>query len=86
MMMTKRVENKTEVQTRTKTLTPLEEKVFRMRYGVTAPDNLPLEQMGQDDPKIAAQIRAIEERALSAVSARRSQAKSRIVDSLRGKK
>ncbi len=86
MMTSKRTESRTQTKTKTRTLTPLEEKVLRMRFGVTAPDSLKLEQVGQDDPAVAAEIRAIEERALAAVSARKSPTKRAIVDALRRKK
>lgn len=69
----------------TETLTPLEEKVVRMRHGLTAPNDLVLEQVGQDDSVIAAELRDIEERAIAAVSARKSPAKSKIVSALRRK-
>ena len=41
-----------------------EEKVVRMRHGFRAPDDLELEQVGQDNPDIAARLREIELRAL----------------------
>jgi DNA-directed RNA polymerase sigma subunit (sigma70/sigma32) len=89
MMTKKTTKTKTKTQ-RTKvkstTLTPLEEKVVRMRHGLRAPDTLELEQVGQDDDVIAEQLRAMEERALTAVSARRSPAKRHIVKALRHKK
>jgi DNA-directed RNA polymerase sigma subunit (sigma70/sigma32) len=85
-MMTKtKKTRRSKVKTETK-LTPLEEKVVRMRHGLRAPDTLELEQVGQDDPVIAEQLLAMEERALAAVSARRSPAKRRIVKALRHKK
>jgi DNA-directed RNA polymerase sigma subunit (sigma70/sigma32) len=83
MMTRKKTKKTTEVRTRT--LTPLEEKIVRMRRGLTAPDDLVLEQVGQDDAEVAAQLREIEERALEAVGARKSPAKRRIVKALRSK-
>jgi DNA-directed RNA polymerase sigma subunit (sigma70/sigma32) len=85
MMTKKSTKTGTTVKTDT-TLTPLEEKVVRMRHGLRAPDTLELEQIGQDDPVIADQLRAMEERALAAVSARRSPTKRRIIKALRSKK
>ena len=54
-MMTKKTQStKTKTRAKTKTkLTPLEEKVVRMRHGLRAPDTLELEQVGQ----VAAEIR-----------------------------
>ena len=85
-MMTPRSKktSSTQVQTRT-SLTPLEEKVVRMRKGLKAPPGLVLAQIGQDDPVIAAKLREIEERALAAVAARKSPAKRKIVGALRRK-
>lgn len=39
---------------------PEEEKVLRMRHGIVAPDSLPLDRVGQDDPEVAARLREIE--------------------------
>jgi DNA-directed RNA polymerase sigma subunit (sigma70/sigma32) len=86
MMTAKETTGRTQVKTQSTTLTPLEEKVLRMRRGLRAPDSLVLEQIGQDDPLIAEQLRAIEERAIVAVSARKSPAKRKIVKALRRKK
>ena len=47
-----------KVKTKTK-LTPLEEKVVRMRHGLRAPDTLELEQVGQDDSVIAEEVQAL---------------------------
>ena len=58
---------KTAVVTQTRTTTgidPAEEKVVRMRHGFVAPDDLELEQVGQDNPDVAAKLREIELRAL----------------------
>ena len=87
-MTKKTTKTKTKQRTKVKstTLTPLEEKVVRMRHGLGAPDTLELDQVGQDDDVVAEQLRAMEERALTAVSARRSPAKRHIVKALRHKK
>ena len=86
-MMTTRTKKtgRTQVTTRTTTMTALEEKVLRMRHGLTAPLNMALEQVGQDNPAVAAQLKAIEERAMAAVSARATPAKRKIVSALRRK-
>lgn len=58
---------KTAVVTETRTQTGIEaaeEKVIRMHHGYSAPDDLRLEQVGQDNPDIAAKLREIELRAL----------------------
>lgn len=58
---------KTAVVTETRTesgIEPAEEKVLRMRHGFRAPDDLELEQVGQDNPDVAAKLREIELRAL----------------------
>ncbi len=75
---------RTEVSTKTR-LAAIEEKVVRMRYGLKAPNHLVLEQVGQDNPVVAAKLKAIEERALATVSARSNPAKRRIVSALRRK-
>lgn len=41
-----------------------EEKALRMHHGWAAPDDLPLEQVGQENPDLAEKLRAIELRAL----------------------
>ncbi|OGQ80749.1 MAG: hypothetical protein A2289_16015 [Deltaproteobacteria bacterium RIFOXYA12_FULL_58_15] len=85
MMTTKKNSGRTEVKTETQILTPLEEKVLRMRHGLKAPDSLVLEQVGQDDEVIADELRAMEMRAIAAVSARTSPAKRKIVKALKHK-
>lgn len=86
-MMTQRSKKtqRTEVKTKSSTLTPLEEKVVRMRHGFKAPKTLVLEQVGQANPEVAAKLRTIEERAMAAVAARKSPTKRRIVSALRRK-
>ena len=86
-MMTTRSKKvgRTAVRTEISTLTALEEKVVRMRHGLRAPHDLVLEQVGQENPEVAAQLKAIEERAIAAVSARMSPTKRKIVASLRKK-
>ncbi len=57
---------KTAVVTETRTKSGIEaseEKVVRMHHGYQAPDDLKLEQVGQDNPDIAARLREIELRA-----------------------
>lgn len=75
--------NKTHVETKQRVLTAAEEKVVRMRYGLKAPDDMVLEQVGQDSPEVAAKLAEIEQRALAAVAARSNPTKERIVNSLR---
>lgn len=79
-------------------LTPLEEKVLRMRQGVSGPANLALSRVGQDRPEIAAQLQEMELRALQ-MSGRLeelrteteeqadtdSDTKNKIIDRLKGK-
>jgi len=81
----KSIETAVQTKTKTKTLTALEEKVVRMRHGLKAPADLVLEQVGQEDEAVAAKLRAIEERAIAAVSARMSPAKRKIVSALKRK-
>ena len=76
---------RTQVQTRTTTLSPMEEKVVRMTQGLRAPDSLELEWMGNDNPELAAQLAEIEEKAFAAVGARENPAKDKIVRQLRRK-
>jgi len=83
--MTKNITQTTKTRVQTTTLTPLEEKVVRMRHGLRAPDGLLLEQVGQDDPEVAAKLAEIEQRALQAVGVRNNPTKRKIVDSLRRK-
>lgn len=75
----------TKTRVKTKTLTPLEEKVVRMRHGLRAPDTLVLEQVGQDNPEVAQKLAEIEQRALQAVGARSNPTKRKILNSLRNK-
>lgn len=83
MMSKKRTQTRTEVQTTT--LTPLEEKVVRMRHGLAAPQSLALEQVGQEFPETAASLAEMEQRFLSAVGARNNPTKRKIVNALRRK-
>ncbi|MEK7704586.1 MAG: hypothetical protein AAB426_06465 [Myxococcota bacterium] len=86
-MMTKSKKSKSsEVQTTTTTLTPMEEKIVRMRYGLSAPDSLRLERIGQERAEVAAELASIEERALRAVAARNTPTKRKIVQALKDKK
>src|SRR5687768_9036015 len=45
-------------------LDPVEEKVVRMRRGVRAPEDMPLERVGQHHPATRAKLQEIEERAM----------------------
>jgi len=86
MMKQSKKSSTTQVETtQTTTLTPLEEKVVRMRHGLRAPESLVLEQVGQDDPEVAAKLAEIEQRALTMVGARSNPIKRRIVGQLRQK-
>ena len=84
MMKKNKSAARTQVKTET-TLTPMEEKVVRMRQGLRAPDNLILDQLGQDDPNVAAELAEIERRAIAAVGARSNPIKRNIIKSLRRK-
>ena len=66
-------------------LTPLEEKVVRMRYGLKAPRSLVLERHDSGDPRVSAELDAIERRAVASVAAQPSTTKSKIVSALRKK-
>ncbi|MBM4344806.1 MAG: hypothetical protein FJ100_15675 [Deltaproteobacteria bacterium] len=46
-----------------------EENVLRMRYGIAAADDHPLQMRGQDDPALAQALAEIESRALAAFEA-----------------
>lgn len=81
MMSKKRTTTKTAVET--KTLTPVEEKVVRMRHGLTAPGDLVLERVGQEHPETAAMLAEMEQRALQAVAARNNPTKRKIVNALK---
>ena len=76
---------KTTTKVTTETLTPLEEKVVRMRYGLRAPDGMVLEQLGEGQPEVAEQLAEIERRALAAVGARTNPSKRKIISALRRK-
>lgn len=73
----------TSVTTRERTLTPTEEKVLRMRKGLSMPDDADLEFLDDAHPEVADRLRAIEERAMTAVAPRSNNAKRRIVAALR---
>ena len=85
MMTRTKKTSRTAVKTQTTTLTALEEKVVRMRHGFRAPADLELSQVGQDDPEVAAKLRAIEEHAIAMVSARMSPSKRKITSTLKRK-
>tara|TARA_B100000959_G_C14761785_1_gene533675 strand:+ start:410 stop:673 length:264 start_codon:yes stop_codon:yes gene_type:complete len=75
----------TEVQTRTKTktLTPLEEKVIRMRRGLKAPVNMALSRADEGHPELTSQVDVIEQRILEAAGTRSNPTKQKIVRALR---
>ena len=77
------VETKTKIQETT--LTPLEEKVLRMRRGLPIPDDTALEFLGTGDPELSAQLAEIERRAIEAVGARNTAVKRQVLKSLRHK-
>lgn len=68
------------------TLTPLEEKVVRMRRGLRAPASLALEHASGGDPELRAKLDAIEKRALAAAGPRSTSVKRKIISTLRHKK
>lgn len=76
---------RTRVQTQQVGLTSIEEKVVRMRHGLAAPSDMVLEQKGDGNPELTAELRAIEERALAAVGARNSASKRKIVNAIKRK-
>jgi hypothetical protein len=76
----------TQVTTRTTTLSPTEEKVARMRFGLKAPNDLVLDRLGAGNPELAAKIAEMEARVLRAVGTRNNSVKRRIVQALRDKK
>lgn len=73
---------RTATSVTTRTLTPLEEQVVRMRRGYRAPHDVELERKAPMGTEAYAQIEAIERRALAMAGARKSDTKRRIVDSL----
>ena len=85
MMTENKTATRTRTETTTTTLTPLEEKVVRMRHGLPAPDTHVLEQVGQDHPETAAQLAEMERNALSMAGARNNPAKRSIINSLKRK-
>lgn len=74
---------RTATQVRTEALTALEEKVVRMRHGFRAPATLELGTQDHGNADVAAQLAAIERRALE--HGTKGNAKSRIVSALRQK-
>ncbi len=50
---------------RTANLSAEEENVLRMRYGVTAQDDMVLSFRGDDQPEVAAQLADLEQKALA---------------------
>lgn len=90
-MMRKKTAIKTRVETSTTKhaapqsapLSPLEEKVVRMRHGLAAPHDLVLEQVGQNHPQTAAALAEMEQRFLSQVGPRNNPSKRKIISALR---
>ena len=76
---------RTTTQVRTETLTPLEEKVVRMRHGLGAPETLELGMQAQGNAELAAKLADMERRALAHGARVEPDAKSRIVSALRKK-
>ena len=83
MMNKQRTKTQTETTTQTETLSSIEEKVVRMRHGLGAPKDMPLEMQGQGHPETMAKLMEMEQRALEAVGPRSNAAKRRIVGALR---
>ncbi len=85
-MMNKRKAATTTERTTVRTsLSPLEEKVVRMRHGLRAPESMALEHQGEGNPELMAKLEEIERRVLAAASARQNPTKSKIIGSLRAK-
>jgi len=82
-MMKQSKQTTTEVTTTT--LTPVEEKVVRMRHGLTAPDTMKLSYHGEGDSALAEKLAEMEKRAFEAVGARTTTQKRKIVSALRRK-
>ena len=88
MMTTKRKQAVTTKRTHVKeeiALSPLEEKVVRMRHGFSAPDDLVLEQQGTDNAAVTAELLAMEQRILAAAGSSNNPQKDKIVSALRAK-
>lgn len=89
-MMSKRrstrapVGSKTPTQVTTTTLTPLEEKVVRMRRGLRAPETLMLGTAAEGHPEAEAALAEMEQRFLAEAGPRTNAAKHKIVNALRG--
>jgi DNA-directed RNA polymerase sigma subunit (sigma70/sigma32) len=88
-----RVMKRTQQQVRTKeefdVLTPMEEKVVRMRYGLAVTDETPLTMLDEEPDlpaDVAAQLRAMERRALEMRGQLRPMtAKEKIIATLKSK-
>lgn len=82
---TERTQTLTSTVTKKPDFTLIEEKVFRMKNGYAAPSDMPLEYLEDLFPqnaKLAAELEAIERRAMEQVGARKTEAKRKIVASL----
>ncbi len=85
---TGRTQTSTSTETKTSELTLLEEKVVRMRNGISGPTDMPLEYLEDlfpQNPNLAAELEAIERRVMEQVGARKTEAKRKIVASLKRK-
>jgi hypothetical protein len=85
---TERTQTLTSTETKTSDLTLMEEKVVRMRKGYAAPSDMPLEYLEDlfpQNPKLAAELEKIERRVMEQVGARKTEAKRKIVASLKRK-
>jgi hypothetical protein len=74
---------KTPTRVTTTTLTPLEEKVVRMRHGLRAPNTLMLGTAAEGHPEAEAALAEMEQRFLAEVGPRTNSAKRKIVSALR---
>ena len=74
--------SRADVITKQRTLSSLEEKVIRMLYGLDIPGNSALQYLGEDHPKVAAELAAIERRAFACVGPRSGFEKRKIIEAL----
>ena len=80
------VQTSESTKTKTTQLSPLEEKVVRMRHGLKAPNDMQLESLTETYPDLADELQAIERNALETVAARSNPTKRKIIGALRSKK
>ena len=76
---------KQQIETTTKIslLDSLEEKIIRMRHGLTTPAQMPLDQHTSEHPHLAEQLAEFERRAFAQVAARPTEIKDKIIRSLK---